>query len=65
MITNNDRFLRLREVMSQTGLSRSKIYREIKDEKFPAQKKHGRSSLWVESEIWAWKQAVIRGDFRD
>lgn len=46
--------LRLKQVLSRTGLSRSTIYGLIKDGKFPAQillSSDGRAVGWIEQEI--------------
>ena len=54
------RIIRLPEVMSRTGKSRSTIYQEIKAGKFPEPVKIGkRASGWVESEVEAVNQARI------
>ena len=50
-----DRIIRLKTVLSRTGLSRSTIYRKIAEGSFPAQFKistHGAG--WHESEINRW-----------
>lgn len=49
------RFLRLRAVCAQTGLSRSQIYRLEGLGKFPRRVKLGDlASAWVESEVAQW-----------
>ena len=49
------RILRLREVTSRTGLSRSTIYQHICNGNFPKQVSLGPQSVgWVEREIEAW-----------
>ena len=54
------RLLRLKEVCRRTGKSRSDIYRNIAEGRFPAPVKLGeRSSAWVESEISDWVAARI------
>ncbi len=58
------RFLRLKDVMTMTGLSRSSIYRYIAQEQFPvAVSLGGRSIAWVESEVQSWMQHML--DARD
>ncbi len=53
----NDRFLRLPEVMHQTGFSRSSIYRLVELGEFPAPRKIGaRAVAWLESTITGWIQ---------
>jgi prophage regulatory protein len=53
----NDRFIRLPEVMYQTGFSRSSIYRLVELGEFPPGCKIGkRASAWLQSAISAWVQ---------
>ena len=56
-----DRFLRLKEVIHITGLSRSTIYAEIAKGKFPKQKQltGARSVGWDENEINKWKESRL------
>ncbi len=50
-----DRIIRLRTVLSRTGLSRSTIYRKIAEETFPAQLKISANGTgWRESDINQW-----------
>ena len=54
------RLLRLPDVKSRTGYSRSEIYRRIAAGDFPAPVKLGaRASAWPEHEINAWCQSCI------
>ena len=54
------KFIRLKEVLSITGLSRSTIYSEIKAGTFPKPVKHGaRTSLWIKSEVLQWAARTI------
>ena len=56
-----DRLIRLREVVARTGLSRSTIYRKMRDGSFPEAVKAGdRAVRWRESEIEAWLAARPR-----
>ena len=49
------RLIRLKEVMSCSGLARSTIYKYIAAEKFPRPVPlGGRAVAWVDSEIDAW-----------
>ncbi|EGQ8704893.1 AlpA family transcriptional regulator [Vibrio parahaemolyticus] len=59
------RFLRLKEVMSLTGLGRSTIYKFMADETdFPKSVPlGGRAVAWVESEIEEWMES--RRSMRD
>lgn len=59
---NQDRIIRITEVMAMTGLSRSGIYAAIKEGTFPTQIKLSvRSSGWLESEVIAWRDKRPRG----
>jgi len=52
--------LRLPEVTKRTGLSRSFVYAEIKDGRFPKPVKiTKRTSAWIESEIDEWIERRI------
>ena len=58
---SSSRFMRLPEVKSKTGLSRSHIYDLISRGEFPRQYKlGGRVSGWLESEVLAWIQSKIK-----
>lgn len=49
------KLIRIKEVMSRTGLGKSTIYKYMKLGRFPQQiKLSARASVWVESEIEAW-----------
>lgn len=55
-----ERILRLADVKTRTGLSRSTIYAHIKTGDFPRHISLGARCVgWVESEIDAWIQARI------
>lgn len=55
-----ERLIRLKEVIETTGLSRSRIYQYINEDKFPASVSlGGRSIGFVESEIQFWVANVI------
>ncbi len=54
------RIIRLKEVMSRTGLARSTVYKYISEEKFPKPVGlGGRRVGWVEEEVEEWIQARI------
>jgi len=58
--TDEEKFLKLGEVMSLCKRSRSSVYNAIKSGTFPAPVKIGvRSSAWVKSEITAWIDGCI------
>lgn len=53
------RFLRIRDVMTRTGLSKSTIYAKIRLKQFPAHVPLGSISVWVESEISEWMDEQV------
>lgn len=56
-----DRFLRLPEVISLVGLSRSTIYAEVSKGRFPAALQLSTSTVaWRASEVVAWMQSRQR-----
>lgn len=59
-VADNKRILRLGEVISCTGRSRSSIYADIERGEFPRPIKLGlRAVGWLEGEIQAWIQNRI------
>ena len=59
--TTTDRLLRLTEVLARCGLSRSSLYRMMRDGSFPEPLKVGvRAVRWRESEIEAWLESRPR-----
>ncbi|EGR4165091.1 AlpA family transcriptional regulator [Vibrio cholerae] len=55
------RFLKLKEVMEKTALSRSAIYRKMNDEEFPQSVSLGdRAVAWVESEVDEWMVECLK-----
>ncbi len=55
---DEDRFLRLEEVLELCGLSRSHLYRLMAEVRFPRQVLVGeRSSRWRLTEVTAWMNA--------
>lgn len=53
------RIMRLKEVISTVGLSRSTIYARLKDGTFPAPIRIGINVGWIESEIQDWIEEQI------
>ena len=54
--------IRLSEVKRRTGLSRSTIYKWMKEDRFPAHKQVGpRAVMWLEQDITHWIEGVSRG----
>ncbi len=55
-----NKLIKLDQVLTMTGLSRSSIYESIKEGKFPAQVNLGaRSVAWVANEIEEWMTSCI------
>ncbi|WP_273859616.1 AlpA family transcriptional regulator [Photobacterium sp. GSS17] len=54
------RFLKLKEVMEKTALSRSAIYRKMNEDQFPLSISLGdRAVAWVESEVDEWMEGCL------
>lgn len=54
------RFLKLKEVMEKTALSRSAIYRKMNEDQFPKSISLGdRAVAWVESEVEEWMESCL------
>lgn len=47
-------FLKLKDILEMTKISRSEIYRKINLGEFPKPIKIGKMSRWVKSEVEAW-----------
>ena len=57
-MTNDNPFLRIKQVQDQTGLARSTIYKLMAAGDFPNPVKvTPKSSRWVSSDVNDWKQA--------
>ncbi|MFC0132007.1 hypothetical protein CR105_16065 [Massilia eurypsychrophila] len=57
---NTQQFLRLPEVISLTGRSRSSIYADVRAKRFPAPISIGRRSVaWNANAIADWQQSCI------
>lgn len=54
------RFLRIRDVVALTGLSRSTIYRRAQEGAFPAPLKDYGVSLWPEPAIKDWQDRLMK-----
>lgn len=58
--SKQERFIRLDEVMSRTGLKRANIYLRMKNGTFPKNIYIGaKNVVWLESEITEWMQEKI------
>jgi len=57
-----DRFMRIDEVISVTGLGRNTIYRRMREGTFSRQVRLGPNSVaWLQSAISEWMLAVVNG----
>ncbi len=57
----NDRLIRLEEVLEMCSISRSELYRQIADGRFPRPVKVGlRAVRWWQSEIDDWRGGLPR-----
>ncbi|WP_045419568.1 AlpA family transcriptional regulator [Vibrio campbellii] len=55
------RFLKLKEVMEKTALSRSAIYRKMNEDAFPKSVNLGdRAVAWIESEVDEWMEELCQ-----
>lgn len=55
------RFMRLSEVLTETGKSRSAVYEEMASGTFPKSFAIGeRAVAWLESDIEAWKRTKLQ-----
>ncbi len=60
------RLIRLKEVISMTGLSRASVYRFISEDRFPTQIPLGyRCVAWVESEVQQWIDQRVKESRRE
>ncbi|WP_317930187.1 AlpA family transcriptional regulator [Halioxenophilus sp. WMMB6] len=60
--SGSDRFLRIKDVVQSTGLSRSYIYQLSGCGEFPQPIKLGiKASAWLESEVEEWKRSRVKG----
>lgn len=58
--------IRMPEVVQRTGLSKSEIYRRIRRNEFPKQKKLGyRTSVWSAAQVEQWKKSVFDPDIEN
>lgn len=55
------RLIRLRDVQSLVPFCRAKIYKLIKEEKFPKQLKEGGSSVWLLEDVLAYIKNLREG----
>ena len=52
--------LRRDEVMKKVGISKSTLYKLVREDGFPPPARVGASSVWVEAEVDAWITAKLQ-----
>ena len=63
MLTEHSQILRLKDVMKRTGLSRSTIYMQMSEGKFPQSRSLGARAVgWLESDIDQWIQGCFQAE---
>ena len=58
-ISSDERLIRLPDVMHRVGHKKTKIYKMIREGRFPAPLRCDGAALWRDSEITAWIAQVI------
>ncbi len=57
-----NRLIKLPEVLKMSGLSRTALYKRVREQQFPAPVKLSeRSVAWLQSEVNAWIEAKVQG----
>lgn len=55
--------MRLDEVLSETAMGKTKLYRLIGEGRFPSQLKHGDGSVvWARQQVDFWVDCLIKGE---
>lgn len=60
-IPSDERLIRLPDVIRRVGCQKTKIYKMIREERFPLPIRVDGVALWRDSEVTAWIAAVIAG----
>jgi excisionase family DNA binding protein len=60
-MSTGERLLKMNEVVHRVGLCKGYVYKKIRANRFPACRKVGRSSRWLESEVDAFIAACAAG----
>lgn len=53
-------FMPMEDVIAEVGIRKSKIYKLVKQERFPPPIKIDSRSFWLRSQITAWKKAKVK-----
>lgn len=65
-MNEKSRLMTLQEVMYETKMGKSKLYKLVKEKRFPRQRKHGDGSVvWVRTEIESWVNSLIKEEIFD
>ena len=56
-----DRFIKIKPVLERVGLSSTSLYTLIAKQRFPAQIKIGRTSVWSENAVTQWMEEQKQG----
>ncbi len=57
------RLMKLKEVLDETRMGKTKLYRLIKEGRFPKQIEHGDgSSVWAREKVDFWIDCLIKGE---
>ena len=59
VISDNDCFLNLKQVIDKVAIQKSKIYELISNKEFPAPIKIGTMSRWSQFEIVEWMNSYV------
>lgn len=55
------RFLRAKDVLARTGLSKADLYRRVAAKTFPPQKRIShRVAVWIEAQVVEWQEQQLR-----
>ena len=49
-------------VLQECGFTKSTLYKLMREQRFPACRKVGRASVWLQTDVEGWKQAIVAGE---
>ena len=49
-------------VLQECGFTKSTLYKLMREQRFPACRKVGRASVWLQADVEGWKQAIVAGE---
>jgi prophage regulatory protein len=57
------KLMRLNEVLTETAMAKTKLYRLVSQGRFPRQLKHGDGSVvWARQDVDSWVDCLIKGE---